>query len=121
MKTPIPPAAAILAAGLALALGPAAVPAAVTMNVEVDWLSAADHNHKPTQCELDAVKGAFANHGITLNIVLDDAIPEDAANDTIDIHSPALFDSAAGTWHDIESTWRDHAEGTGWHYCVFGH
>ncbi len=119
MKACLLPLVAIFTASLALR--PAPVPAAVTMNVEVDWLSADDHNHKPTQCEMDAVKGAFANHGITLNIVLDDAIPETAANDTLDFHSPALFDSAAGTWYDIESAWRDHAAGTGWHYCVFGH
>ncbi|MBI1799677.1 MAG: T9SS type A sorting domain-containing protein [Candidatus Eisenbacteria bacterium] len=108
-------------AGAALICFPAIARAANTINLEIDWLYGPGHTHKPTQCELDSVKNAFAAHGWTLNIVLGDAIPETGTNRVIDFHSPALFDSAAGTWHDIESTYRNHAEGSGWHYCVFGH
>ena len=92
---------------------------AQTINVEVDWLKAAGHDHKPNACELDAVKAAFLRHGIGLNIEMSTEINETAALETIDLVTPNEFDS--GEWATLEDENRDHAAGSGWHYIVFGH
>jgi hypothetical protein len=108
---------------VAAAAGLAAVPAgAATLRVEVDWLAAAGHNHKPTQCELDAVRASFLAQGIDLQIELSDEITEDAANQILDFNAAGNFDGGLSPeWEALEATYRDHAVGSGWHYCVFAH
>lgn len=91
-----------------------------TLNVEIDWLKADGHNHRPSECELDAVVAAFAAKGHTLNYELSDEIPEDDSNQVIDfIFGVQDFDTATGDWANLESVYRD--RGAGWHYCIFGH
>ncbi len=111
-------------AALVLLFAPALTPAVgatpalagtTTVNVEVDWFTAGDHDHAPSMCELDGVVQAFARRGVTLNIEFSDSIPETAALEFID----GSFSS--GEWATIETTYRDHPAGTGWHYGVFIH
>ncbi|MBI3365981.1 MAG: hypothetical protein HY033_13890, partial [Ignavibacteriae bacterium] len=101
-----------------------------TIKVEVDWLvdttQNTAHNHKPNQCELDAVVRAFAANGWTLQIELSNQIIETSANRTINFTSSGKgdlhgFDETSGQWHDLEAANRNHAEGSGWHYAIFGH
>ncbi len=106
---------ALLALPLALAAAPALSAQTTVVNVEVDWFTAGDHDHGPAACELDGVVQAFARRGVTLNIELSDSIPETAALEFID------GDFGGGEWATIESTYRDHPAGTGWHYGVFIH
>jgi len=98
-----------------------AAPPAVgqTFNVEVDWLKAADHTHKPNICELNAVAAAFTRNGFTLNIEMGDEITETTALEAIDFVTPNEFDN--GEWAALETANRDHAAGSGWHYMIFGH
>jgi hypothetical protein len=91
----------------------------LTLNVEIDWLEADGHSHRPSVCELEAVKAAFAAKGHILNFELSDGIPEDAFNTVIDFTAGQGFDAASGDWASLESAYRDH--GAGWHYCIFGH
>jgi len=110
-----------LLAGLLLlaAAGFAADAGAITINVEVDWLVAGDHDHLPPACELIAVQDAFARNGHTLNIEISNAITETAGLEVIDFFSPGSFDN--GEWAALEAAHRDHAVGTGWHYAIIGH
>jgi len=98
---------------------------AITVRVEVDWLKAGDHNHKPAACELAAVQAAFARNGHTLIIEMSDEIDESIANILIDFNSlpgmPGIPNFDDGEWAALEATNRDHPAGTGWHYMIFGH
>lgn len=111
---------ALLALGLSLLTTPAS--ALTTLRIEIDWLASGTHTHKPTQCELDAVKASFLAQGIDLQIELSDEIVETASNQVIDFNSAGNFDGGLSpAWEAIETANRDHAVGTGWHYCLFGH
>ncbi len=91
------------------------------INVEIDWMADGTHSHQPSQAEIDAIVQMFACHGITLNAVIDDAVP----------HVNVMPDSSGGppnffTWLGINSfrwyrsLYFDNAGG-GWHYCIFAH
>lgn len=112
--------ACALALGLALAgAGPAR--AANVVNIEVDWMTAPAHDHKPQQSEIDAVVQMFACHGITLNVVLDQAIPEQSP---LKSSTSAKFFSDAtdsNTFQHLRVKYFGHAGQAGWHYCIFGH
>ncbi len=104
-----------LLASPALALPTPAPAGGDTIRVEVDWLVAGDHDHEPSLCELDAVVQAFARQGITLQIELSDPIPETPSLQVIEA------DFSGGTWAALETQYRDHPAGTGWHYAIFTH
>lgn len=50
-------------------------PAQPVLNIEIDWMQDATHSHQPPAAEVVAVVQMFACHGITLNVVIDNAIP----------------------------------------------
>lgn len=112
-------------AGVALlaALAAPSAAAITTLNIEIDWMKGANgHTHKPNQCELDAIKGMFSAHGITVNFELSDEIPETAALLTLDFNALGNFDGGVSPEYEgLEAIYRDHAVGSGWHYCIFAH
>ena len=90
----------------------------ISLDVEIDYMVAPDHSHEPAQEEIDAIVQMFACHGITLNVTIDDAIPE--------IPILACDDTAVGFFECVDPTsfktlkqnFRDSTTG---HYCIFGH
>lgn len=101
--------------------GIAAAQPPTQINVEIDYMSDGTHSHAPTQAEINAIVQMFACHGITLNAVIDDAVP----------HVTVMPDSSGGppnffTWLGINSfRWYRQLyfdnSGGGWHYCIFAH
>ena len=108
---------------LAMALSSAATVAGATgtVNVEIDWMEDATHSHKPQPDEIAAVVQMFACHGITLNVVVDQAIPEQQY--IVDGPDPKDFFTATGpgTYNAIKAAYFNHFTFPGWHYCVFAH
>lgn len=106
---------------LAARPGTAAAQPPTQINVEIDYMEDGTHSHRPSQAEIDAIVQMFACHGITLNAVIDDAIP----------HVAVIPDSFGGnpnffTWLGINSfRWYRQLHfdnsGGGWHYCIFAH
>ncbi len=79
--------------------------------VELDYMKASDHDHKPSQAALDAVSAAFANApipnpdgstGIHLHLMVDEAVPEISPlkMDSVD---PKLTVAPAGTFDQIKN------------------
>lgn len=92
---------------------------AQTINVEIDYMQDANHSHMPQPGEIAAVVQMFACHGITLNVVVDDALTE-VSNLQCPGGGGSFFGcSGSGTYKEIKDANFDH--GNGWHYCVFGH
>ena len=99
--------------------------AATVMNIEIDYMdstAAGGHSHRPQPDEIAAVVQMFACHGITLNVVVDQAIP----------HSDVMWvNPANGKFFDYSGVTNSfaylrfhyfgHAGLAGWHYCIFGH
>lgn len=115
----------ILATALALpapaAQGVTVGPTGVSViNVEVDFMVAGDHSHMPTQAVVDALVQMFACQGITLNFVVDDAIPEIFAMQCADPKEDFFSCSGPMSFASLKSTWFDNSA-TGWHYCIIGH
>jgi hypothetical protein len=94
---------------------------ALTINVEVDWLASGTHSHRPNPCEIEAVRTAFALRGHSLNVEMGNEVPETPANSMIVFDTGTGFDDFAGGWYALESAYRNHPPGTGWHYCIFVH
>lgn len=113
-----------LCGSLGILLGATAPPALAQSNVirvEIDYMVDEFHSHQPTQAELDAVIQMFACKGITLIIDLDDAIPhanivqcQNAGEGNF--FSCTNYEFSFGT---LKAEHRD--QGSGWHYCIFGH
>ena len=95
--------------------------AATVMNIEIDYMVLTNgHSHRPQASEVAAVVQMFACHGITLNIVISDALP----------HVNVMQRNASGSFFGNSSTsgflwyknnYFDHNGQAGWHYCIFGH
>jgi hypothetical protein len=99
-----------------------------TYTVEIDWLErtgAGAHSHKPTECELNAIKAAFERNGHTWNWSYGNAIPETDALQVLDMIATNTstfdaFDRPADEWGTaIETPHR--AGGAGVRYMVFAH
>src|SRR5262249_33100780 len=105
-----------------VALGTARPAAAIpsVINVEIDYMKDSTHSHRPQPAEIAAIVQMFACHGVTLNAVVDDSIPE--------VHTltdgPSLGDfftaTGPGRFATLKAQYFDHPGG-GWHYCIFGH
>ncbi len=95
------------------------VTAPTTINVEVDYMVAADHSHIFNPDEVAAVVGMFACQGITINIVVSDSIPETPVLETFP--GGVFANDNPGQYLDIKNTYFNHNGQPGWHYCVFGH
>jgi hypothetical protein len=112
---------AALAAITATIASSAVVAQPTTINVEIDYMQGAGHDHAPTQAEIDAVIQMFACQGITLNVLLSDAIPEVAV---IQCANPGTDDffvcTGPNTFADLKATWQSETGG-GWHYAIYGH
>jgi hypothetical protein len=94
---------------------------ATTINVEIDYMQDATHSHKPQPDEIAAVVQMFACHGVTLNVVVDEALPEDSL--LVDGPDVGDFFNSTGP-HTFGTIYTDHFQHFwygNWHYCVFGH
>lgn len=93
------------------------------INVEIDYMADGTHSHRPAQAEIDAVVQMFACHGITLNVVIDDQIPESKVlrrnPDPQKKNDFFGYSNGLDTYGGIKAVYFDH--GAGWHYCIFGH
>ena len=105
----------------ALLLASSASAQLTTLRVEIDYMEDANHSHKPTQLEIDAVVQMFACKGINLIVVIDDAIPHTNITSCFDPGASNFFTCAGSpaAFAVIAANHRD--SGAGWHYCVFGH
>lgn len=109
---------------LVIALAAACVGSAravTTINVEIDYMADGTHSHQPSAAEMNAVVQMFACHGITLNYVIDQQVPELGL--MIDGPEDEDFFTATGpgTFQSYRSQFFGHAGQPGWHYCIFGH
>ena len=113
---------AVWAVGLALlaTVRPAAA-SNTTVNIEIDYMVASDHTHKPAQAAIDAVVAMFACRGITCNIVVDEALPETALLEAKDVSTFFGDANNDSTFQYIRSRHFNHAGQANWHYCLFGH
>jgi len=108
-----------------LAMVAAAEAAADTFNIEIDYMvdssPGSAHSHLPSQAVIDAVVQMFACQGHTLNVVVDDALPDYYAlrRDPAD-NSFFDYSGSADTFGRIKANNFDNTGG-GWHYCIFGH
>lgn len=48
-----------------------------TIFVELDWMEAADHNHRPSQAVLDTIAATFAREGYNIQIDVSNAVPHE--------------------------------------------
>lgn len=96
--------------------------AATTMNIEVDYMVGA-HSHRPQAAEVAAVVQMFACRGITLNIVVDDALPHFNVmpRDPGNQNNFFGYTGTNGGFRWFKNNYFDHAGQAGWHYCIFGH
>jgi len=109
-------------AGFALCAGSANAQVPTQINIEIDYMVANDHTHEPSQLVIDALVQMFACHGITLNLVVDEAIPELfflACDDpeTEDFWSCASPNSFA----TLKAAHAGPGATPGWQYCIFAH
>ena len=95
--------------------------AARVINVEVDWMQTAGHSHQLQSAEIAAVQQMFACHGVTINIVQDQAIPEVAVMQ--DTSGSAFFNNVNDSlsFGHLRSKYFGHIGQAGWHYCILGH
>lgn len=115
-------ASATLAAFALLALPAGTARAQPTqINVELDYMVGAGHSHEPSQAEIDAVVQMFACQGITLNVVIDDALAHFPTlwRDPDDPENFFGYNDGPDTFGGIKAASFD--GGSGWHYAVFGH
>ena len=92
------------------------------INVEVDYMVDEDHSHQPSQAVIDALVAMFACHGITLNFMLDEAIPHRSVISCI-IPNSANFWSCLGfrSFAKMKNAYAQTAGMSGWHYAIIGH
>lgn len=84
--------------------------------VEIDYMTGADHTHRPIGAALDLVKQSFADHGIVLHVNVDDALP----------HQDVLGTGAGNSydWTEFDAIKAGHfsdAKSLAIHYCLFVH
>ena len=93
------------------------------INVEIDYMADATHSHRPNQAEIDAVVQMFACHGITLNVVIDEALTHYNVirrnPDTTKKNEVFNYNNGQDTFAGIKAAHFNH--GAGWHYCIFAH
>ena len=111
---------ALLALFLAALPLRAQVPSAI--NVEIDYMVGTWHSHEPARSEIDAVVQMFACQGITLNVVIDDALPhrDVLRRDPDDGDNFFDYDDGPDTFGYLKRNFFDN-DGGPWHYAVFGH
>jgi hypothetical protein len=100
--------------------GPAAS-AQPVLNIEIDYMVDATHSHQPQPAEIAAVVQMFACHGITLNVVVDEAIPHVNTIRCVNLTSNFWTCDDPDSFLRIRNAHFGHAGLPGWHYCVFGH
>ncbi len=113
---------------LTLFIVPPAVLSQVTMNIEIDYMVKRDslgnilHSHRPTEAEVSAIVQMFGCQGITLNIVVDDEIPEIEVLKR-DPETKEFFSyNGTDSFGALKATYYDHHwPQIGWHYCIFAH
>lgn len=110
-----------LAAGLLMAPLGAQLPSVI--NVEIDYMvGARGHSHRPSHAAVAAVVQMFACHGIVLNVVVDDAIPEvEVMQCPVPILQSFFSCSGSSSFATLKGTYGDFTALPGWHYCIFGH
>ncbi len=108
-----------LAASLLGALATAQVS---QINVEIDYMEGVLHSHRPEQSTIDAVVQMFACKGITLNVVISEAIPEVTVMRCPDPGNQSFFTCAGPeSFLPMKAAFADQGLLPGWHYCIFGH
>lgn len=96
------------------------------MNIEICYMvkqGTGGHSHRPTASETASVVQMFACHGITLNILIGNSIPEVTVmplnpNDSNDFFD---FNNGITSFAYLKNTYFVHANDPGWHHCIFGH
>ncbi|HSG99257.1 MAG TPA: thrombospondin type 3 repeat-containing protein, partial [candidate division Zixibacteria bacterium] len=89
------------------------------INVEIDYMIAADHTHTLHPDEIAALEAMFACHGITLNIELSDAIEEVVIIGTG--RSDFFNDDSPNAFAEYKALYYDHESEPGWHYALLCH
>jgi hypothetical protein len=104
---------------MSLFLGSPVLAQELTINVEVDYMADTNHSHELQPDEVNALVQMFACHGITLNVDVDDSIPH---IDVMECDPPSSSFFTCSGQDSFATIKADHFDnGTGWHYCVFGH
>jgi hypothetical protein len=113
----------ICLSALALASVPGPLRAQTTMNIEIDYMVGATHSHMPQPDEVASVVQMFACRGITLNIVVDQAIPHSAVlfHDPNNTNNFFNYSGVTNSFGYLRDHYFGHKNDSGWHYCIFGH
>jgi hypothetical protein len=100
---------------------PGADPQRKDLYLEIDYMVAADHGHRPRPEAIQAVVDAFARHGITVHVdPVHDAIPETRVV-TFQSLDPACAGPSASSIYDLKARYSDPKRRSAYHYVVFGH
>jgi hypothetical protein len=83
--------------------------------VELDWMVAAGHSHKPSQAVIDGIVQTFAREGFTITIDVSNAIPEQAVIDIT--NAPSTSASVVG----IKNAYFNHAGDSRYFYSIWAH
>ena len=120
---PLPkPARILLLTALLPLLWLASARAATVMNIEIAYM-VGTHSHQPQADEIASVVQMFACRGITLNIVLGQAIP----HSNVLLLNPTnanIFFGYSGVTNSfgyLRTKYFNHLGQSGWHFCIFGH
>jgi len=89
------------------------------INVEVDWMATAGHNHRLNTNEIAMIVGMFSCQGITMNINMSEQIPETPI--LVNGSSFLFGNTDPGQYLDIKNQYFDHLGQPGWHYCIMAH
>lgn len=104
----------------------ASLHANTVMNIEIDYMDSTatgGHSHMPQTNEIAAVVQMFACRGITLNIVVDQAIPHYNVmpRDPNNMNNFFNYAGDPAAFGFMKLVYFNHIGQAGWHYCIFGH
>ena len=90
-------------------------PAAKTIHIEIDWMEASGHSHRPSPAVLDRMAEVFAGAGYTVVFELSDAIPHQ------DVLAVVNKPSSSPAVQTLMNQYFDHAGDSRWYYSLWAH
>ena len=111
----------LVLASIGLSLTAAA--SAGTFRIELDYMVAGDHSHRPSTAVIDAVVRMFACEGHTLIVDVDDALPhynelQRNPNNCTELFGYSGVNNSFGA---LRQTYFDRQNDNAWDYCIFAH
>ncbi len=94
-----------------------------TFRIELDYMVAGDHSHRPSAAVIDAVVRMFACEGHTLIVDVDDALPHYTELQRNPNNCTELFGYSGvnNSFGALRQTYFDRQNDNAWDYCIFAH